>query len=200
MSSDIIDLDEIATLFRVTPEAVRKWTHAGLPVEKRGKRGRGSNKTQISLRAAVEWYFSENYERLELDRARTRHSAEQADKLALENAERRGDLGELSVWQKELEKFLVELRTALLGLPTKVAPRLDGDINQRKDRLEQAIHEVLRSLSTYQSEHATPAHARADQSVSDDPETAPETDREPVGGREAAPVERKQRRARRVEN
>ncbi len=198
--TDVIDLDEIATLFRVTPEAVRKWTHAGLPVEKRGKRGRGSNKTQISLRATVEWYFSENYERLELDRARTRHSGEQADKLALENAERRGELGELSVWQKELEKFLSELRTALLGLPTKVAPRLDGDINQRKDRLEQEVHEVLRSVSAYKSADAVAEHSAEDSGVGDDPAPATEVNGEPVGGSEAPPVERKQRRARRMEN
>jgi len=195
----IIDQDEFAALFQVTEKAVRDWIAQGMPVEKKGKSGRG-HKTTIDLQKAVAWYFSENYERLELDRQRTRHAAEQADKLALENAERRGDLGELSIWQKELEKFLGELRTALLGLPTKVAPRLDGDINQRRDRLEQAIHEVLRSLSAYQSEHATPAHAGADQGVSDGPETAPETDREPMGGRETTPVERKQRRARRVEN
>lgn len=170
-----------------------------MPVARQGKQGRG-NKTLINLRDAVEWYFAENYERLELDRQRTRHSSEQADKLALENAERRGELGELALWQRELERFLGELRTALLGLPTKVAPRLDGDTNQRKDRLEQAIHEVLKSVAAYQADGSDTEHPAADTGIGDDPAATAEADGESVGGRTAPPLKRKQRRARPVDH
>ena len=89
---EVLDLDEIARLFRVTPQAVHKWVASGLPVKVRGTRGGARRKTRISLRQAAEWYFDRNFERLELDRQRTRLAEEQADKLADEKALRRAEL------------------------------------------------------------------------------------------------------------
>lgn len=193
------DLEDIAQLFGVTEKAVRDWIGLGMPVEVRGKQGRGE-KTQISLRSAVEWYFSENFEKLELDRQRTRLAEEQADKLALENAERRGELVELSIWQLELESFLSELRAALLSLPVKLAPRLDGDVNQRKDRLESSVHEFLRTVAAYKPGKAGSGRKTARAGVADHSAAATKANGQPMGRQQAATERRKQRRARPVEH
>lgn len=196
MTADVSDLEDIAQLFGVTEKAVRGWIAIGMPIEKRGKRGRGGEKTQISLRAAVEWYFAENFERLELDRQRTRLAEEQADKLALENAERRGELVEISVWQLELESFLSELRAALLALPVKWAQRLDGDVNQRKDRLESAVHEFLKTVAAYKPGKASSGGEAAAGSIADDSAAPAAVNGQSVGRQQAATERRKQRRAR----
>lgn len=195
--SDAKSLEDLALLFGVTEKAVRGWIHAGMPVLHQGSQGRGK-KTSISLEKAVEWYFHENFERLELDRARTRLADEQSRKLALENALRTGELGEFSIWQRELEKFFGEMRAALLALPTKLAPQLDGDINRRKDMLESAVQEFLKALAGYSVDSVPARVPGEDRGLSDDPASPTEADGKPVGGPAPAPVKRKQRRARAV--
>ena len=199
MESDTLSLDEVAGVFRVTEKAVRGWIAAGMPVVTQGKQGRG-NATTISLRKATEWYFSENYERLELDRARTRLADEQSRKVALDNATRTGELGELSIWQRELEKFFGELRAAFLAFPVKLAPQLDGDVNQRKDLLEREVFALLHSISGHSGDAATQRVSKSNQGIRDGASAAAETDGQPVGRRQKKTLRRKQRRARSLEN
>lgn len=190
---------EIAEIFSVTTKAVHDWIRAGMPVLEEGSQGAG-NEARIDLEAATRWYFRDNFERFELDRQRTSLAAEQARRIAIENAVRAGELGELKLWQEELEKHFGEVRAALLALPTKLAPRLDGDINHRKDRLEAAIHEVLRRFATYRP--TVPGRRGAT------PDLAREAGLEPpakangkrVGGRVSKAIKRKQRGARRLAN
>lgn len=170
-----------------------------MPVLVKGAQGRGK-KTSIELEKAVEWYFHENFERLELDRARTRLADEQSRKVALENAVRTGDLGELSIWQRELEKFFGEMRAALLALPIKLAPLLDGDVNRRKDTLERAVHELLKTLASYSVDGVSPGIPAADSGLGDGTPAAPETDRKRVGRPKKKAVRRKQRGAGPVED
>jgi phage terminase Nu1 subunit (DNA packaging protein) len=98
----LLDVAALAGLFRVTEKTVRDWTAQGMPVAKAGGKGRGK-KAMYRLGECVEWYFEENFERLELDRQRTRLAAEQAQKIAIENALRTAAVGELDIWQAELE-------------------------------------------------------------------------------------------------
>lgn len=171
-----------------------------MPVVSKGTQGGARKKTRIALRKAVEWYFHENYERLELDRARTRLADEQSRKVALENAVRTGELGELSIWQRELEKFFGEMRAAFLAFPIKLAPQLDGDLNRRKDTLERAVHELLTTLAAYPVDGLAPRIPNSDSGVRDGAAAPAETHGEPVGGPSPTPVQRKQRRTRAVEN
>jgi phage terminase Nu1 subunit (DNA packaging protein) len=198
--SDIITLQEAAGIFRVTEKAIRDWIVQGMPVQSKGSRGGGKkrDKTTLDLREAVEWYFEENFERLELDRQRTRLAAEQAQKIAIENARSIEALGDLDDWQREAEQFHGEIRAALLALPTKEAPRLDGDVNQRQERLKQAIHEVLRKLAAYRPGQAAPRDAEAVDGDREGVHAAAGPDGKPVGRPLPKAVKGKQRRARRV--
>lgn len=196
---ELLDTDELAALFRVTPQTIHTWKRVGMPAAKEGGKGAG-NSAQYRLQDVVTWYFRENYERLELDRQRTRVAAEQADKLAQENALARGELGDLNVWQRELEKILGELRTALLALPTKLAPRLDGDVNQRRERLERALHDALSGLADYQPGRTASEYTGADSGVEDGPEAAAAVNGKRVGRRKPTALKRKQRGAGTVEH
>ncbi len=196
--NDLLDVSAIAALFRVTEKSVRDWTNAGMPVAKAGGKGRGK-KALYKLAECVEWYFDENFERLQLDRERTRLAAEQAQKIAIENAVRSNAVGELDIWQAELEQLFGEIRAALLAMPTKEAPQLGGDVNQRKDRLEQAVHEILRKLAGYQPGRSTSGDSPANRNGrSAGADASAEADGKPVGGRVSKAVKGKQRGARRV--
>lgn len=192
-----VSLEEFSALLHVTEKAVRDWIKAGMPVASKGSRGGGANrdKTQINLKDGIEWYFAENYERLELDRQRTRLASEQAQKLAIENAVRIGEVGEFNVWQRELEQLFSEIRSGFLAFPTKLAPRLDGDVNQRKDRLEAAVQELLRQLAAYRPSKTGKGSGRSNDAGSEDIHPAAEVDGQPVGRQMPKAVKGKQRRA-----
>src|SRR6185503_18773111 len=98
-----------------------------MPLLHQGRPGRQGDSTQISLRAAVEWYFAENYERLELDRQRTRLASEQADEQALENAVTRGEVIDKDRIGDGIERAFVAFRERLRGLATKLAPRVNPE-------------------------------------------------------------------------
>lgn len=150
---DKLDLDELAGIFRVTEKAVRGWIAAGMPVIERGTQGGDHKKTTLSLRECVEWYFAENFERLELDRARTRLADEQAKKSALENAETRSDLASISVMSQSFADAVVTAQALLLAIPTKEARTLAAltDANSIEHRLRIAINDALRQLAAYGS-------------------------------------------------
>ena len=137
--------DEFAGLFAVTTKTVNAWIAAGMPVKVRGVQGRGK-RTQIELRAATEWFFAKNFERLELDRARTRLAHEQARKLKLENAQRSTELGERRVWDVEVARYLEGISSDLRRVPA-MAPQIAGSIEQRRDVLETVVYGLLNRWS-----------------------------------------------------
>jgi len=141
---------EVAALFRVSEPSVSAWIRAGMPIEERGKRGRGGVKTAIDLERAVRWYFQSNYERLELDRQRARLTAAQAELANLKHAETAGDLAPLSVIERSLKSLFAEIRTNVLALPSRLAPELEGQTApERQATIERAAHEILDRLAAW---------------------------------------------------
>jgi phage terminase Nu1 subunit (DNA packaging protein) len=144
---DIVTTQEAAQLSRVTTKTIRQWIREGLPTVERGKAG-GNRTSRIDLRALYQWHL-DHVPQDPLDAARTRLAREQADKQALDNAHRRGEFGLLRIWREELETMFSEFRASLLAMPTKEAPQLDGDVNQRKGHLERVARQLLTYFSTY---------------------------------------------------
>lgn len=124
---------------------------------------------------------------LDLEQQKARLAKEQADKHALENATRRGELLECSVVERTWSSIFTALRARALSLPTKVAAELATmkDANRIRDRLTDEVHQILAEAAAYRPEDAAADSAAAGDSVDDDPETASETDRQPVGRRRA---------------
>lgn len=123
--NDLLDLHEIAAIFCVTEKAVRGWIAVGLPVYQRGTQGGARKRTRISLRVAAEWYFRENFERLELDRERTRVAREQADSTALDNAERRKEIGVLTEMAEFYGQHIDRAQRRLQQIPQSLGQYCD---------------------------------------------------------------------------
>lgn len=187
----IVTTEEAAELFKVTEKTVNLWIREGMPVVKRGARG-GKKMSRIDLRDAISWFV--NYDAL--DAEKTRLTREQADKQALDNAVRRGELGELSQWRSEIESLFGQVRAALLAVPTKEAPQLDGNVNQRKERLERVVREILSRFATYQPGAPAGSDQARDRGRGAGVQPAAQADGFGVGRQKSNTVRRNKRRAR----
>lgn len=152
-------LDQVAQALNLTTRRVTQLVHEGLP---RGDRG------EYEIGPCMHWYIRYLQKAVQArvdpeDQAgvrewtyeRGRLAREQADRTALMNAEVRGDLGRFSVWQEDLIRFLGEIRAAMLVMPTKLAPVLDGDVNSRRDTLQRAVQEILARVAAYRPKRRT---------------------------------------------
>lgn len=196
----MLTVPELAALFRVTEQTIHAWTKAGMKVEVKGSQGRG-HASQIKLEDAVEWYFSENFERLELDRERTRLAREQADKTALENAERRKDVVRLSIIEAELADEFSNIRTNMLAIPRKLAPELEGmNVKQRESTIDRSVRECLDGLAAYERTPRANTGAKDAQARPDKAPAAAAADGKSVGRRKSNPKSRGKRGTRKVAN
>jgi len=145
-------LAELAGICRVTEQAVSQWIKAGMPVkEPASMGGRGGSKPAVlDLEACMRWYFSTNFERFELERARSRLANEQADSAALRNAEVRDELVRLPVIEKIIGNAVTVLRANTLALPTKLAPELEGlSTPEIKAVLDREARAALEAFAAY---------------------------------------------------
>jgi hypothetical protein len=135
-----------ATLLSVTPRTLRDWEKAGAGPP------RNADGTYAGP-ALVGWYVArQSGQELDPTKERARKDKESADKLALENAETRGDVARISVMEEEVASLLGDHRTNALGLPSKAAPLLVGlNADQIRDRLEGFVYELLGDLADYRA-------------------------------------------------
>jgi phage terminase Nu1 subunit (DNA packaging protein) len=188
----------LAGIFCVTEKTIHDWTRNGMPVETPGSKGRGHS-GGYDLSQCVAWYFENNFERMELDRARTRLASEQAEKTRMENDVRRLDLAEVSVIATVVDDLVANAKANLLALARKIAPELEGlNAARREEVLEGQIKQCLEDLSAYRP--GRPMGRDRRQGHAGGVETPADTDGKPVGRRKPRAKPRGKRRARKVAN
>jgi phage terminase Nu1 subunit (DNA packaging protein) len=155
----IVDRAELAEIFRVTEKTVHVWIQEGMPVVSSGRPGGGKerDKTKIDLQAAFTWWMHKNRARLDWIRSQTRLAAERANRLALENAERRRQLCSFDLWNAVVAKEIARTRRILLAIPKREAAAIAtlSDPSAIHAHLTRVIHAALRRLA--RSEKGTPA-------------------------------------------
>lgn len=164
----------VAEFYGVSVPAVDGWIRRGCPVHERTTNGRIKS---LHLPDVVRWRESaresDSEDGLDPIAERARKDKEHADKLALENQARRGELVDVGEVGALWAKLASETRSRLLSIPTKAAPLVIGcaRIAQAQDILETEIHDALGAIADVGP--GVPA--------SDAP--ASETDDQSVGGR-----------------
>jgi phage terminase Nu1 subunit (DNA packaging protein) len=192
----IVNQTELCEILGRTAKTLNAWIDAGMPVLHRG--GHGSP-NQYDTEQVIAWMIQREIGKLsvhddgtvynfEAEKARLTH--EQAEKVAMENAVRRGELvdtGRVAGWWASI---ITNAKQRLLAIPTKAAPLVLGraSLPEVRDQLESLINEVLLELSTTDPL----ACGSGDEGV----ETAAQADSEPVGGPETEAQPRGKRRAR----
>ena len=133
---------DISALFGVSERTARVWCE-GLAPDSPGGKGK-PNKFQ--LMRVIEHHFlirsTPDGEQLDLDQERARQAKEQADKLGMANAVERGELVRMSSIEEHWGRELGNVRSALMALPRKCAPRVVGI--QRMPEIEAVIETEIR--------------------------------------------------------
>jgi hypothetical protein len=176
-----------ATLLNTTPRSLRDWEAAGEGVP------RNVDGTYPGAQL-VAWYVDRcSGEKLDANRERARKDAEAADKLALENAVTRSELGRLSEMEEWFGGHVERARARLIQIPDAVGqfcdPRNAAIVVTEVRRL---IYEACAELASDGASVGAQDHSAVD--------AATNPNGEPVGGPVPKAVERKQRRARTVAN
>ena len=102
------------------------------------------------LGEVTEAYWRNQFDTEGLTAARTRLVTAQAELAEAELAEKRGELHRASAVVKVWTDNVMNAKTRLLAVPTKIAPELIGqDVQTTQAKLKAAIYEALRELAGY---------------------------------------------------
>lgn len=181
---------ELAEFLGKSENTLTTWQREGMPIAQDGGRGR---RNFYDTEAVVDWLLARrpgaDGESLDPVQARARKDNELADKTAMENQVRRGELVEVDAVATLWVRLSTECKTRLLSLPSKLAPTVIGRTREEaRSLLEKAIHECLAAF----------ADAGDDDTGGDAP--ASTSDRKPVGRRTSKAKPGGERGARQVVN
>jgi phage terminase Nu1 subunit (DNA packaging protein) len=138
---------------------------------------------------------------LVLDVERARLAKEQADKVAMENAVRRGELSDLNDISKTWGQALANFRSRMLASPSKLAPQANPDNpNIARDVIAAEHERILTELAACDVFAEPVERTTSVPGTADDHPTTAKADDQPVGGSVPAAKRRKQRRTGPVEH
>ena len=192
---------QAAKCFRVSTNTLSEWVRKGCPCEKKGRNG---EEYTFDLPGMIAWRVEQLLDQRlgplltgnDLRDAEKREAFAKAALRELELEEKQKTLVNTLATARVFLRGIMEVRSQLLALPTKLAPRLIAfkKVAQMKLMLERAIHNALTGLSHIQfpedalEEHLAPVGPAAD------------ADAQPVGRSKTPAQPRKQRRNRPVGN
>lgn len=180
----LVSISEIAEFSGRTFRTVkRRIEEAGLAPVRRTKKS-----DLYDSRAAFDLFrpaLPQPSEDLDLNAERARLAKEQADKTALENAARRGQMVDALVVVNEWTDQIAAARSRLLSAPTKLAPQLVdlSDANVIATAIRTEIYAALAELSEYDPDPSEGSASAGDAAGSEDVGAPAVADRKPVGRR-----------------
>lgn len=119
----IIGQENIAAVFGVAPKTVVEWQEQGFPVALRGGPGVPS---EYESEACIGWLVEREVKKVQSERPQDRLARVQADKIEMENAERRGQLIPADQLEPKLRAAMVAARAALRNEPSRLAREVLG--------------------------------------------------------------------------
>lgn len=192
---------QAAKCFRVSTNTITEWVRKGCPCEKKGRNG---DQYVFDLPAIITWRVEQLVQQAmgpllkhdDLASAMKREAFAKAELRELELAEKRKTLINVEAASTIVTRGIMETRSQLLALPTKLAPRLivHKKPAQMRMALDKAVRDALRGVSSIQlaedilEPHLEPVGAAAGH------------DGQRVGGSKTPAQSRKQRRDRPMGN
>ena len=195
----IVNKRGLADAFGVSEETITQWQKAGMPIQTARK---GTMGNEYELAPCIRWYAlreSGGDGALDLNQERARLAKAQADKTELEAAELKGEMVRYEELSAHWAARGSAMRSRLLTLPTKIAPRARVAENDQAASalIEAEIIEALTEISGNGVPDSTSARRQRSERLSQAPSSSNGVG---VGGSEQAAVKRKRSRTRPVEN
>ena len=144
---------EIARICGVAVETIDRWLARGMPIRKQGGRGVAH---KFNAAEVIDWRIARatakreevSSDVLDLEEARARKVAAEAESAELDLAARLGELVEVDTVAELVESAFATVRLRLLSVPSKVAPRIASIRSAAKCRrmLEDEFREALDEL------------------------------------------------------
>lgn len=171
----------------VSPSLVSAWIAGGMPA----KAGRQGREAEIDAEKAIPWVIL--HRETPPGSQRERLAKEQADKIALENAAKRGELLFSAHVAEVLSALSADLAARHDAVPGRVAGELAGITEPAviRSRLLDELRSVRAAFADAAGKLAQPEVDPED--VSGDPDAAAAEDSERVGRRKPHPAARKRR-------
>ncbi len=132
---DSLTQAECAAMHGVDVRTIRRWDEDGHPRHEAGT---------YSARESINWRIKRELgTELDLEEQRARLASEQADKAAMENALRRGELLLASKLEGDLERTFTTFRQRMLGAASKLAPAANPDRPMLAQSVIEAEHYAI---------------------------------------------------------
>ena len=142
----IIGQEQIAAVFGVAPKTIVEWQEFGFPVALRGKPGVPS---EYETEACITWRVETEVRKVQGERPQDRLARVQADKIEMENAERRGQLIPADQLEPKLKAAFVVARQAWLDAVPRLARELSADPDEREQLLQAEFEAFLHRLADW---------------------------------------------------
>lgn len=152
----IVGQENIASVFGVAPKTIVEWQEQGFPVAVRGGPGVAS---EYESEACIGWLVDREIKKVQSERPQDRLARVQADKIEMENAEKRGLLIPADQLEPKLKAAFVSARENWIEAAQRLARELPVDMREREAMLQAEFEGFLHRLADW---------AHADQDAGDD--------------------------------
>jgi len=139
--------EQIAEMFGVAPKTVVQWQEQGMPIAERGRPGVPS---EYESAACINWLVSREVAKVQAERPQDRLHRVQADKIEMENAEKRGQLVSAAQLEPKLRAMVIAAREAWRNEPARLAREVPGRaVREIEDLIAAAFDAFLLRLSRW---------------------------------------------------
>lgn len=138
--------ERIAEFFGVAPKTIVEWQEQGFPIAVRGGPGVAS---VYESSACIAWYVERELSRAQVEMPRDRLARVQADRIEMENAERRGQLVLAEQLEPKLAAAFTAAREDFLESVLRLARELPADLLGREAMLREEFEAFLRRLADW---------------------------------------------------
>ena len=143
----IVGQEQIAEMFGVAPKTVVQWQEQGMPIAERGRPGVPS---EYESAACINWLVSREVAKVQAERPQDRLHRVQADKIEMENAEKRGQLVSAAQLEPKLRAMVIAAGEAWRNEPARLAREVPGRaVREIEDLIAAAFDAFLLRLSRW---------------------------------------------------
>jgi len=142
----IVGQERIADIIGVAPKTIVEWQEQGFPVAVRGGPGVPS---EYESEMCINWLIEREVKKVQSEKPQDRLARVQADKIEMENAERRGLLIPAELLEPKLKAAFVTARTKWLEAVSRLARELPADPAEREAALQIEFEAFLSVLADW---------------------------------------------------